>query len=215
MKIDVLEIAGLYPALYGMRDPMDSWGQSDTTWLTMDGPYNDPAFNTKYCMEVGKKDKDLSVRLQKAGPEHCKHLRMVQVYANIAAPRYWWTEYDTYRAGVEKVSCSTMHRLMARPLKTDDFEHDRYPNVNLFDNIVAINRYMEQYKNCEDPITKKSIWRGIIQMLPQSYIQCRTVMMSYAAIRNIYRQRQGHKLIEWHQFCEWVESLPESWMITE
>ena len=216
MKIEALEISGLYPALYGMRDPMDSWAQSDTTWLTMDGPYHDPAFNTKYCMEVGEKDKDLSVRLQKAGPEHCKHLRMVNVYANITAPRYWWTEFDTYRAGVEKVSCSTMHKLMSHPLTFDDFEHDELFESKFQEQIVdAINRCIKAFKDSDDPELRKEIFRGVVQILPQSFLQKRTVMMSYAALRNIYRQRQGHNLIEWHQFCEWVESLPESWMITE
>lgn len=198
MNIKTLEVAGIGPAIHAMRNPMDSWPKSDTVHG-----------------HVGKLDKELSFKLANAGPEHCKHLRMVMVWAEISAPRYWWQEFDTYRAGVEKLSCSTMHRLMARPLESDDFEHDRYPNINLFDNIVAINGYMEQYKNCEDPVMKKNIWRGIIQMLPQSYIQRRTVMMSYAALRNIYRQREGHKLVEWETFRKWVDTLPESWMITD
>ena len=198
MNIKTLEVAGIGPAIHAMRNPMDSWAKSDTVHG-----------------HVGNLDKELSTKLASAGTEHCKHLRMVMVWAEISAPRYWWQEFDTYRAGVEKVSCSTMHKLMSRPLTIDDFEHDRYPNVDLFDNIVAINGYMKQYKNCEDPVIKKNIWRGIIQMLPQSYIQRRTVMMSYAALRNIYRQRKGHKLIEWEQFRKWVEGLPESWMITD
>lgn len=217
MKIETLEIAGIYPALHGMRNPMDSWEKSDTIWLTQEGPYIDNALNTKYCIEIGKIDQDLSSRLQKAGPEHAKHLRMVMVWADIAAPRYWWNEFDTYRAGVEKVSCSTMHRLMARPLEFSDFENDclddKYNPIGEI--IVDINTRMDSWKYEEDPEEKKAIWRSIIQLLPQSYLQKRTVMMSYAALRNIYRQREGHKLNEWHQFREWVESLPESWMITE
>ncbi len=112
MTIETLEVSGFFPALHGMRNPMNSWDKTDSVLrIDMDGP----------CMmikefRVGEKDRDLSIRLQKAGPEHCKHLRMVNVYADITAPRYWWAEFDCYRAGVEKVSCSTMHRLMAREL---------------------------------------------------------------------------------------------------
>ena len=137
------------------------------------------------------------------------------VWADIKAPRYWWTEFDTYRVGVEKVSCSTMHKLMARPVEVDDFENDGISPIALDNVIDYINGDMNLYKNTSDPETKNILWRGIIQLLPQSYRQKRTVMMSYAALRNIYRQRKGHKLNEWQQFREWIEGLPESWMITE
>ena len=203
MKIETLEVAGFCSAIHGMRNPMDSWDKSDSSGL-----------------HIGENDKNLSIRLQKAGPEHCKHLRMVQVWADITAPRYWWNEFDTYRAGVEKVSCSTMHRLMARELTPDDFEHDCILDENIENWLTLINNSMKHYKG-EMPLKqlnaeeKKNVWRGIIQALPQSYLQKRTVMMSYAALRNIYRQREGHKLVEWQYFREWVEDLPESWMITE
>ena len=174
---------------------MDSWAKSDTVHG-----------------HVGNLDKELSTKLASAGTEHCKHLRMVMVWAEISAPRYWWQEFDTYRAGVEKVSCSTMHKLMSRPLTIDDFEHDELFTDSFID---AINTRIEAYKGMDDPDTKKRIFRGVVQILPQSFIQRRTVMMSYAALRNIYRQRKGHKLIEWEQFRKWVECLPESWMITD
>lgn len=198
MTINTIDVAGFAPAIRAMRNPMDSWEKSDST-----------------LDEVGEKDKELSIKLQKAGSEHCKHLRMIVVWAEIKAPRYWWNEMDTYRAGVEKVSCSTMHRLTARPLTEDDFEADclGVPHIKLI--VEQLNAQMEVYKNQTEPEAKKAVWRGIIQALPQSYIQTRTVMVSYAALRNIYRQRDGHKLKEWHQFREWVETLPESWMITE
>ena len=195
MNIKTLEVAGIAPAIHAMRNPMDSWEKSDTV-----------------RGHVGNLDKELSTKLAKAGTEHCKHLRMVMVWAEISAPRYWWNEFDTYRAGVEKVSCSTMHKLMSRPLTIDDFEHDELYTDSF---IAAINNRIEAYKGMDDPDTKKRIFRGVVQMLPQSFIQRRTVMMSYAALRNIYRQREGHKLIEWMHFRKWVECLPESWMITE
>lgn len=208
MRIQTLETAGLPSALHAMRNPMDSWSKTDSTFTSC--PYTH-----KSDFIVGDADKDLSERLQVSGPEHCKHLRMVMVWANIEAPRYWWTEFDTYRVGVEKVSCSTMHKLMARPLTSDDFEVDDKdsPGFQIF--LQYLIDSMNEYKELDDPNEKKELWRHIIQMLPQSYLQKRTVMMSYAALRNIYRQRKGHKLKEWQQFREWVEGLPESWMITE
>ena len=210
MKIKTLEFAGLRSALHGMRNPLDSWDKSDNKYTTYVNRYGIEAV---LDWKIGDADSDLSNRLQKAGPEHCKHLRQIMVWADITAPRYWWMEFDTYRAGVEKVSCSTMHKLMARPLTLEDFEHDSTVIGSLETVIDEINREMELYKKTEQG--KLLIWRGIIQSLPQSYIQKRTVMMSYAALRNIYRQREGHKLKEWQTFREWVESLPESWMITE
>jgi len=204
MKIQLLDYAGILPAMTAMRNPMNSWDKNDTH----------VDFNEMKIM-VGSADKALSEKLQKAGPEHAKHLRMIMVWANIIAPRYWWMEFDTYRAGVEKVSCSTMHKLMSRELTTDDFETDAKHSYALLSAVHEINVRIGRYHIEEDPEAKKAIWREIIQILPQSYIQKRTVMMSYAALRNIYRQREGHKLKEWQEFREWCESLPESWMITE
>ena len=208
MEIETLEVAGIKHSLCAMRNPMNSWDKMDSTFTYCSYP-------NRSHLVVGEKDKDLSLRLQKAGPEHCKHLRMVMVWADISAPRYWWTEFDTYRVGVEKVSCSTMHKLTARPVTMNDFEIDDKDSfgANIF--IQYINDLMIEYKEEEDPDEKKALWRHLIQLLPQSYVQKRTVMMSYAALRNIFRQREGHKLKEWKQFREWVESLPESWMITE
>lgn len=208
MKIETLEIGGMQPALRAMRNPMDSWGKSDSEFAPK-GLFGPIGF------EVGEKDKELSEKLQQAGPEHCKHLRQIMVWADITAPRYWWTEFDTYRIGVEKVSCSTMHRLMARPIMMDDFDIDNKDSPGSQIIVHYLNDLMDEYRDTENPDKKKTIWRHIIQNLPQSYLQKRTVMMSYAALRNIYRQRKGHKLKEWQQFREWIESLPESWMITE
>ena len=204
MKIQLLDYAGILPAMTAMRNPMNSWYKNDTH----------VDFKEMKIM-VGSADKALSEKLQKAGPEHAKHLRMIMVWADISAPRYWWMEFDTYRYGVEKVSCSTMHKLMSRELTTDDFETDAKHSYALLSTVNEINMRIGNYHGEEDPEAKKAIWREIIQILPQSYIQKRTVMMSYAALRNIYRQREGHKLKEWQEFRKWCESLPESWMITE
>ena len=383
MEIKTLEIAGFEPAIHAMRNPMDSWHMSDSQYMYKD------IENRKF--HIGDADRDLSMRLQKAGPEHCKHLRMVMAYADITAPLYWWKQFDCYRAGVEKVSCSTMHTLLKRPFEMSDFCFDAMPGykaepkqfvpdidesieewkeycgykvssegriigingneikgvlhkdgyrfiwfcgkivpmhrviaecfcegykpnlvvdhkdgnkqnnkaknlewVTQRENIIRarennlqptstktysgklteeernqvkelydsgeysqrelgkmfgvsksviagvvnnkysysggrpnlyqliakplvnnLNRYRDEYFETDDSEEKQLIWNTIVKMLPESFLQKRTVMMSYAALRNIYRQREGHKLKEWHQFREWVESLPESWMITD
>lgn len=214
MKIVTLEVAGFGPALRAMRNPMNSWDKSDTDYMVSMGDDN---WGCLTQVEVGPEDAQLSLRLQKAGPEHCKHLRMIQVWADIEAPLYWWKQMDCYRAGVEKVSCSTMHKLTSRLLTMDDFELDAQGDeLYVFEKLVNyLNILIGNYKHEAVPERREKIWRNIIQQLPQNYVQKRTVMMSYAALRNIYRQREGHKLKEWETFREWVRSLPEHWMITE
>ena len=204
MIIETINIPrGFDQAIMAMRNPMNSWEKSDSYW-------RDECMN--YYV-IGEKDRELSMKLQNAGPEHCKHLRMIYVWADITAPRYWWNEFDTYRNGVEKVSCSTMHKLMARPLTKDDFENDCLEPTYFRLVVDHLNSNMEAYHRCTDPDHKKEIWRRIIQELPQSYLQKRTVCMSYAALRNIVSQRQGHKLVEWEHFINWCQSLQNSWMI--
>jgi hypothetical protein len=198
MNIRTLEVAGIAPAIIAMRNPMNSWDRIDSI----------PG-------RVGKNDKALSIRLAKAGTEHCKHLRMIVCWADITAPFYWWKQADCYRIGVEKVSCSTMHKLMSREVTIDDFEHDAIIEDGFNSIIDAINGSIREYSRAIEAEDKAQIFRGVIQLLPESYLQKRTVMMSYAALRGIYRQRKGHKLPEWQLFREWVESLPESWMITD
>jgi len=199
MRIKTLEVDGIGPALHAMRNPMDSWDRSDTI-----------------VGKIGQKDKELSVKLANAGSEHAKHLRMIMVWAEIWAPRFWWNEFDTYRAGVEKLSCSTMHKLTSRALTFEDFETENGLEPEEIEPVVDIlNGWITQYTLETEPDAKKKVWRKIIQFLPQSYIQRRTVMMSYAALRNIIHQRENHKLNEWHQFIDWVHTLPESWMLFE
>lgn len=222
MNITTLDVQGIMPAMHAMRNPMNSWDRSDTYMLMnpteLIGDENAPLFRIfdPEGVKVGENDKGLSLKLQKAGPEHCKHLRMIMVWADIEAPRYWWQEFDTYRQGVEKVSCSTMHKLTSRELTEEDFEVEKsnswaYNHMRLVK--YALNTMIDEYKSENDPAEKEAIWRNLIQNLPQSYIQNRTVMMSYAALRNIVRQRTGHKLREWKFFIDWAHKLPESWMI--
>ena len=221
MNITTLDVHGIMPAMHAMRNPMNSWDRADTCKVIKkleDISDDTPAYDVLDPEEVivGENDKKLSLKLQKAGPEHCKHLRMIMVWADIAAPRYWWQEFDTYRQGVEKISCSTMHKLTSREIVEDDFEFERgngYSWHNIRESIVVLNEAINMYNKTEDSAEKEQIWRSLIQFLPQSYIQQRTVMMSYAALRNIVRQREGHKLREWKTFIDWAKTLPESWMI--
>ena len=200
MQINTLEVAGFSPAFHAMRNPLDSWAKGDSG-------YHEEADE----FWIGPQDMNLSERLQKAGTEHAKHLRMIQVWADITAPRYWWTEYDTYRAGVEKLSCSTMHTITKKEFTIDDFEHDdnALSTGAAERNASEMNSWREMWIDATgNPDDQKEIWRVLIQNLPQSYMQTRTVMMSYSALRNIVRQREGHKLKEWKQFIDWVYTLP-------
>ena len=208
MNIETIKVDGFAPAIYAMRAPIQSWSKSDSDWH-----FERNGDETHEVFTMGESDKDLSIRLQKAGSEHCKHLRMVQVWVKIKSGLDWWKQFDTYRAGVEKVSTSTMHTLMKRPLTEDDFEHDCMNDDYLHYVLDSINTSMEAWRYEKDEEFKKQIWRSIIQALPESYLQERTVMISYAALRNIVRQREGHKLNEWKQFIDWAHTLPYSWMI--
>lgn len=197
IKIKTLEVAGIGPAIHAMRNPYDSWDKSDT----------------RHGL-IGEKDRELSEKLSDAGTEHCKHLRLCMVWAEVEAPLYWWKEFDTYRMGVEKLSCSTMHTIHSKPFEREDFSHEclKPYNYNWLDSMIErLNHERDKYNSSEHK--DKESWYNIIQMLPSSYNQRRTVMMSYAALRQICKQRKGHKLKEWHDFRSWAFGLPEGWMI--
>ena len=197
MEINTLDIAGIPFAIHAMRNPYGSWHKSDS-----------------HCDAVGEKDKQLSQALSDRGPEHDKHLRMIVCWADIAAPRYWWNQFDTYRHGVEKISESTMHTIMNKPFTVDDFENGRTIWKN-DGTMKYLNVYRDYYLEAKREDDKRVWWNRVIALLPQCYIQKRTVMMSYQAIRSMYQQREGHKLGEWAYFRSWAETLDEAWMITE
>ena len=191
IEIKTVEVAGIGPAVHAMRNPYDSWALSDT-----------------HKGKIGTKDRDLSQMLADRGTEHCKHLRMCMVWAEITAPFYWWKEFDTYRAGVEKLSCSTMHTITKKPFTADMFSGEVEPWM-----VQHLEVLRGFYLAAETPEAKKVYWRRIIENLPSGFLQRRTVMISYAALRQICKQRKGHKLSEWHRFRRWAYTLPESWMI--
>lgn len=195
----------------GTRNPMNSWGKSDSQFW--------PGH-----MRIGENDLDLMKRLIKAGTDHSKFMRFLPVMVDITAPLYWYKEFDTYKVGTVANSCSTMHKIQAKEFALDDFscEHLDIRTKSLLEEIIkALNDYRKLYieynpddfeiKGCP---SKKDIWWQMIQLLPSSYNQKRTVMLNYAVLRNIYHARARHKLDEWQQFREWIETLPYSELIT-
>lgn len=200
IKIEYTEVCGLDHALRGARNPMNSWDKADSHY-DLD----------EYV--IGENDHKLATHLAEAGPDHGKFLRMIQVYCDITAPFYLYKELDTYRMGVEKNSCSTMHKIHSKEFTLDDFSHDQMS----CDAVDTLNTTIDMLntRRMDYLMTKRKIfWWDMIQLLPSSYNQRRTYMFSYAALRNIYHARKNHKLAEWHEFCRWIESLPYSEFIT-
>ena len=220
LKIENTEVLGWEHAIRGMRNPMNSWEKSDTTFYDdTTGEYHDICGNCgpfnhdiSASMIMGANDFDLMKRLRNAGTDHRKFMRMIVVYVDITAPLYWWKEMDTYRVGVEKNSCSTMHKIAAKIFERNDFSHEHLMdggNYILNSTIDMLNEYRAQYLESKD----KKYWWQMIQLLPSSYNQRRTVMLNYEVLANIYKSRRNHKLDEWHTFCDWVEELPYSELI--
>lgn len=210
IEIKETEIYGWEAAIRGMRNPMESWGKSDSYHV-----------RDEDSLLVGDADLALMVRLANAGPDHGKFLRMITVTADILAPRYWWAEYDTYKVGTVANSCSTMHGIHKKEFTRNDFSHEHLDVCALehLDNTIALlNRYRDLYNDGfkgvpgDDVLDfqphDKTFWWQMIQLLPSSYNQRRTVQLNYAVLRNMYKQRKDHKLDCWRDFCRWAESLP-------
>lgn len=224
--IEGTQVSGWEAAIRGMRNPMNSWSKSDSFACMEDcGECDHVCVADKTHMRrelvVGPNDHDLMMRLVEGGPVHAKFRRMITVYVDITAPLYWWKEADTYKVGTVCNSCSTMHKIAAREFTVDDFSHehllsyddvdpgDVVPTVLLDATIAALNFYREKYLKTKD----KRYWWQLIQLLPSTYNQKRTIMMNYEVLAGIYPQRKNHKLDEWHEFCGWIESLPYSEII--
>ena len=231
IKIEKTEVVGWEHAIRGMRNPLESWNRMDSHECTChDGldefcPMvengHEPAGGCDvdrcaYC--IGENDHALMMRLAEAGPEHAKYRRMIVVYADVTAPLYWWKEYDTYKVGTVANGRSTMHKVTAKQFDLQDFSHEHLTiasSVALQEVIYHLNYWRAKYEAAETEEIKKECWWQIIQMLPSSYNQRRTAMLNYEVLANIYRQRKGHKLDEWREFCTWIEQLPYSELITE
>lgn len=233
LKIENVEVVGWEAAIRGMRNPKNSWVKSDSHWdYVNQGPeyltvthFDDADFN------IGPNDKKLMSTLRNAGTDHRKFMRMITVYLDITAPLYWWKEFDTYKVGTVANSCSTMHKIAAKEFTLEDFscEHLCDDELELLKEIITrlnmnrivfiakddkrVDRYSVMTDECYAKY-KKKLWWQMIQLLPSSYNQKRTVMLNYEVLANIYKSRRHHKLDEWHTLCDWIESLPYSELIT-
>lgn len=237
LKIENTEVMGWEHAIRGMRNPKNSWEKSDSGYCDAIGDkFGDVIKPENY--RLGPNDFDLMSRLRNAGTDHRKFMRMITVYLDITAPLYWWKEFDTYKVGTVANSCSTMHKIADKEFTLDDFSYEHLncepyhrdwiesatvdeditsphkvwmtPLDILRCTIEMLNAYRESYLETKD----KQDWWQMIQLLPSSYNQKRTVMLNYEVLANIYKSRRNHKLDEWHTFCDWIESLPYSELIT-
>lgn len=235
LKVENVEVLGWEHAIRGMRNPKNSWAKSDS------GP-ECPYGKEKCCGEcqqnfcIGPNDKQLMMALRNAGTDHRKFMRMITVYLDITAPLYWWKEFDTYKVGTVANSCSTMHKIAAKEFTLDDFSYEHldtfrgltmyapleyhFSSLDLLNlQVDVLNQWRTRYLNAlktetETGLPAKDIWWQMIQLLPSSYNQKRTVMLNYEVLANMYKSRRNHKLDEWHTLCDWIESLPYSKLIT-
>ena len=210
----------------GMRNPMNSWGRMDSYITNVEDYETLETGNSKFIM--GDNDYDLAKRLRDGGSVHAKYRRMIPVFVTITAPLYWWKEFDTYKVGTVANSCSTMHKIHAKVFTLEDFSTEHFhkrTSMNFGEIINELNYWRDIYLNgglVDDYNGKariyekkdKNAWDQMIQLLPSSYNQKRTVMLNYEVLANIYKSRKDHKLDEWHTFCRWIEELPYSELIT-
>lgn len=221
IKIENLDVSGWEAAIRGMRNPLNSWEKSDSYYGCGSGEDNTYPTCGDICIDkceyiIGNNDLSLMKRLANAGTDHRKFLRMITVYVDITAPLYWWKEFDTYKVGTVANSCSTMHKIAAKEFTLEDFSCDflladepipgrDYSSLEMMKaTIYNLNRFRDLYLQTKD----KKYWWQLIQLLPSSYNQRRTVMLNYEVMANIYKSRKNHKLDEWRDFCNWVEALP-------
>lgn len=231
IKFENVDVYGFEASIRGMRSPMNSWEKSDSGWVS---PRASNLLPTIYV--VGSKDLDLMTRLRNAGTDHRKFMRMITVYVDITAPLYWWKQCDQYKVGTTTDSCSTMHKIQAKEFTLDDFSHEHllsgkgfklvYDDCNpdrevdfhlrmashqLLELIInTLNYYRKIFLETND----KKYWWQLIQLLPSSYNQRRTIMLNYEVLANIYKSRKGHRLDEWKTMLDWIETLPYSELIT-
>lgn len=226
IEIEKTEVHGWEAAIRGMRNPKNSWEMSDSHCCdeflinycdcAMVEAGHESAYECDdgvrgFC--VGEKDMNLMTVLANAGADHGKFMRFITVTVDLTAPLYWWKEFDTYKIGTVANSCSTMHKIHAKEFTLDDFSTEHLNNDSIYlmaDILDKLNQYRDRFLNGKD----KDDWWQMIQLLPSSYNQKRTVMLNYAVLKNMYHARKNHKLDEWHTFCDWIDSLPYSALIT-
>ena len=195
IKIENAKVMNLEGAMRGARNPLNSWARSDS------------AYNEKGDYILGENDLSLAMRLCKAGSDHRKFIRQILVSVDITAPIYWWKEFDTYKVGTVANSTSTMHKIHSKPFELSDFSHD-HMSKSAIEALTAYMEFMEVKREHFVETKDKADWYDIIQLLPSSYNQKRTVTMNYENLLNMYYARRSHKLSEWPEYCDWVLTLP-------
>ena len=242
LKIEHTEVIGWSAAIRGMRNPMNSWEKSDSQTCTncngcLPGQECERYKNGTF---IGQNDLDLMNRLRNSGTDHRKFMRMITVYFDITAPLYFWKEFDTYKVGTVANSCSTMHKIADKEFTLEDFSHEHLKSFDwdlsmnnsvdlcidesglhdgsvLYSPFGILNLTIKSLNTCRKKYLEtkdKKYWWQMIQLLPSSYNQRRTVMLNYEVLANMYKSRRNHKLDEWHTFCDWIEKLPYSELIT-
>lgn len=217
LTIENVEVFGFEAAIRGMRNPKNSWANSDSHYGCYDEtcdscPDGSGCHYVQSIYQVGEKDLKLMQTLAAAGSDHGKFMRMLNVSLDIVAPLYWWNEFDTYKVGTVADSCSKMHKLLYKPFELRDFSFDQLTKdieVGVAKPLVdTLNGLRTAYYGIDDERIKKQIWYAILQLLPESYNQRRTVQLNYQVLKNQYHARKNHKQFKWHTYCEWVETLP-------
>lgn len=229
LKIENVEVMGWEAAIRGMRNPMNSWEKSDSEFkyssAISDGVHFPECVRLLtgggIVAEIGTNDFALMKKLVNAGTDHRKFMRMITVYLDIIAPLYWWKEFDTYKVGTVANSCSTMHKITDKKFERDDFSHEHLSCIDIGGGVGSpywlLQQTIEMLNECLNLYLKtmdKEYWWQMIQLLPSSYNQRRTVMLNYEVLANMYKSRHNHKLDEWHDFCDWIKGLPYSELIT-
>ena len=217
IKIKNTDVYGFEAAIRGMRNPWNSWEKSDSYSTYIEDEHT--LQRAPFEFFVGENDLALMKKLVSAGTDHSKFMRMINVICDITAPLYWWKEFDTYKVGTVRNSCSTMHTITEKEFDLDDFSIDTFELPESQSEIVGtiISDYLVLLESARQNFNKtkdKKWWKLLIQLLPSSYNQRATVQLNYAVLRNMYHARKNHKLDEWHEFCYWIESLPYSEIIT-
>lgn len=223
IEITNTEVLGWEHAIRGMRNPLNSWNKSDSGWCGeidcgnckgVDGGCDN---ETTHNYNVGQNDLDLMRRLVKAGTDHSKFMRMITVYTDITCHHTWWAEFDTYKVGTVRNSCSKMHKIHVKEFVADDFSHEGIDEVGgtILGTFQFVIEGLEKLRKLFNETQEKKYWRAIIELLPMGYNIKATVELNYAVLRNMYNARRNHKLDEWRTFCKWIESLPYSELITQ
>ena len=226
IKLKNTDVYGFEAAIRGMRNPWNSWDKSDSVYSdahNCEECAHKEDFSVCYpnhiynCFDIiiGENDLTLMKKLVSAGTDHSKFMRMINVTVDITAPMFWWSEYDTYKVGTVRNSCSKMHTIHIKPFDIDDFTHegcDKIPAA--IDTLMYVVGECEHLRKLYNDTEQKKYWRAIIELLPESFNMRATVQLNYAVLRNMYHSRKNHRLDEWRDFCRWVESLPYSELIT-